>query len=211
MVSRSAPESPWALARTHILTARRSFAMRGLGYAVRLAMLASVIGTSAGQAQGVGTGFTDLGAVVGLGGLGGASLAFGGRFEKIIKPLPDLGDGLLGIQVGADWWSWNYDYFQGNSSSVSYIPIGVTANYHFKMENKKIDPFLGAGLGYQIVNASCVYQGVDYCDSYSSAIYFITKAGIRYFMNSNTALYADVGVGAASLNIGAMWKLKGGS
>ena len=184
--------------------------MRSLGYAVRLAALASVIGASAGQAQGIGVGFTDIGAVIGLGGVGGASFALGGRFEKIIRPLPDLGDGLLGIQVGADWWSWDYG-FAGGNTSVSYIPIGVTANYHFKMENKKIDPFLGAGLGYQIVNASCVYQGVDYCDSYSSGIYFITKAGIRYFMNQTTALYADVGVGAATLNVGATWKIKGGS
>jgi outer membrane protein W len=94
---------------------------------------------------------------------------------------------------------------------VSYIPIGVTANYHFKMENKKVDPFLGAGLGYQVVNASCVYQGVDYCNSYSSGIYFITKAGIRYFMNPSMALYADVGVGAATLNVGASWKMASGS
>jgi hypothetical protein len=185
--------------------------MRGLGYAVRLAALASVIGTSAGQAQGIGLGYTDVGAVLGLGGVGGASFALGGRFEKVIKALPDLGDGLLGIQVGVDWWSWDYSYFGGNNTSVSYIPIGVTANYHFKMENKKIDPFLGAGLGYQIVNASCVYQGVDYCGSYSSEIYFITKAGIRYFMNNSTALYADVGVGAATLNVGASFKLKSGS
>ena len=179
------------------------------GYAVRLAALACVVSSTAGQAQGgIALGYTDVGAVIGLGGIGGASIAFGGRFERIFKALPDMGDGLLGIQVGADWWSWDYSYFGGNNTSVSYIPIGVTANYHFKMENKKIDPFLGAGLGYQIVNASCVYQGVDYCGSYSSEIYFITKGGIRYFMNSNTALYADVGVGAATLNVGAVWKMK---
>lgn len=185
--------------------------MRSLGYAVRLAALASVVGVSAGQAQGVGLGYTDIGAVVGLGGLGGASIAFGGRFEKIFKALPNMGDGLLGIQVGVDWWSWDQN-FGNSSSSVSWIPIGVTANYHFKMENKKIDPFLGAGLGYQIVNATCEVNGVDYCGgAYGSEIYFITKGGIRYFFSDKTTLYADVGVGAATLNIGLMWKIKGGS
>ena len=161
-------------------------------------------------ATGISLGYTDIGAVVGLGGVGGASFALGGRFEKIIRSLPDMGDGMLGIQVGADWWSWDYG-FPGGNTSVSYIPIGVTANYHFKMEDKKIDPFLGAGLGYQVVNASCVYQGVDYCGSYSSGIYFITKAGIRYFLNPNMAAYADVGVGAATLNLGLVWKIKSGS
>ena len=183
--------------------------MRSLGYAVRLAALASVMTATAGQAQGgVALGYTDLGAVIGLGGIGGASIAFGARFERIFKALPDLGDGLLGIQVGVDWWNWSED-FGPSSSSVSWIPIGVTANYHFKMDNKKIDPFLGAGLGYQIVNATCVYNGVDYCGgAYSSEIYFITKGGIRYFTSDKMALYADVGVGAATLNIGAVWKLK---
>jgi hypothetical protein len=160
---------------------------------------------------GIGMGYTDLGAVVGLGNTGDAGIAFGGRFEKVFKSLPDMNNGLLGLQVAADWWSWNYNYFGTSSSSVSYIPIGVTANYHFKMDNKKIDPFVGAGLGYQIVNASCVVNGVDYCGSYSSSIYFIAKGGIRYFLNTNTALYADVGAGAATLSVGATWKMKSGS
>jgi hypothetical protein len=183
--------------------------MRRLRRALRLAALASVGVAGAGQAQGgIALGYTDLGAVVGLGGIGGANIAFGGRFERVFRALPDIGDGLLGIQVGVDWWSWNQN-FGSSSSSVSWIPIGVTANYHFKMENKKIDPFLGAGLGYQIVNATCEVDGIDYCGStYSSNIYFITKGGIRYFMNPNMALYADVGVGAATLNVGAVWKMR---
>jgi hypothetical protein len=165
---------------------------------------------STAQGEGIGLGYTDIGPVVGLGGIGGASLAIGGRFERVFKALPDLGDGLLGIQVGVDWWSWDYGFI-GGSSSISYIPIGVTANYHFKMENKKIDPFLGAGLGYQIVSASCVYQGIDYCSgTYGSALYFIAKAGIRYWISQALALYADAGAGAATLNAGVMFRMKQG-
>lgn len=186
--------------------------MRSLGNTVRLVALASILGTSAAQAQGgVALGYTDLGVVIGLGGLDGANVAFGGRFERIFKALPDMADGLLGLQVGVDWWSWDYNYFQGNRTRVSYVPIGVTANYHFKMENRQFDPFLGVGLGYEIVNASCVFQGTDYCESYSSEIFVIVKGGIRYFLNPSTALYADVGVGAATLNVGATFRMKGGS
>mgnify|MGYP003579020442 CR=1 FL=1 len=76
----------------------------------------------------------------------------------------------------------------------------------------EVDPFLGAGLGYQIVNATCEVNGIDYCGgAYSSEIYFITKGGIRYFLSDKTTLYADVGVGAATLNVGLMWKIKSGS
>ena len=185
--------------------------MRSLGNTVRIIALASLVGTSSAQAQGgISLGYTDLGVVVGLGGLNGANIAFGGRFERIFKALPDMADGLLGLQVGVDWWSWNYAYFPGNHARVSYVPIGVTANYHFKMMDKRFDPFLGAGLGYEIVNvnASCVYQNVDYCRSYSSDLYVVIKGGIRYFMSSATALYADVGVGAATLNLGATFRMR---
>ena len=184
--------------------------VKRLSTAIAICAMLAVPSLEARAQGGVGMGYTDIGAVVGLGNTGGAGLAFGGRFEKIFKSLPNMNNGLLGLQVGLDWWSWNQN-FVGGSSSVSYIPIGVTANYHFKMDNKKFDPFVGAGLGYQIVNASCEVDGVDYCGSYSSSIYFVAKGGIRYFLNTNTALYADVGAGAATLSVGATWKMKSGS
>lgn len=175
--------------------------MRSLGYAVRLATVATVLGASSGQSQvsGVSLGYTDVGAVLGLGGVGGAGIAFGGRFEKVFKALPDLGDGLLGLQVGADFAS-----LSGFGSSASWLAFGATANYHFKMEAKKFDPFLGAGLGYATFRCGSFACG-------STGIFFITKAGIRYFMNSNMALYADVGVGGSTLNVGAVWKIRSGS
>ena len=43
--------------------------------------------------------------------------------------------------------------------SWKYIPIGVTANYHFKVSEPKFDPFLGAGLGYQVI--TCDYAPVS--------------------------------------------------
>ena len=49
-------------------------------------------------------GYTDLGIVVGLGNTGEAGIALGGRFERVIKDLPSLGGGTLGIQVSADYW-----------------------------------------------------------------------------------------------------------
>jgi outer membrane protein W len=177
-------------------------------------MLRKLIGTiavaavmAAPAAAQVSVGYTDIGAVVGIGNVGNASASFGGRFEHIFKALPDLGNGLLGIGVSADYYGYS-DNFSGFGYSFKYIPIGVTGNYHFKLENKKIDPFLGAGLGYNYI--SCSYTGIGYSSNYcsSSAIYFIGRAGARYFFNPNMALYGDVGAGAATLNIGLTFKLK---
>ena len=109
---------------------------------------ASTSGASAQRAFGMGA--ADIGPVIGLGGIGGAGLSFGGRFEKAIKELPNLGDGVLAIQVSADYYSFSNDA----NFSFRYIPIGVTANYHIKVNNEKVDPFVGAGLGYLIFSCS---------------------------------------------------------
>jgi hypothetical protein len=154
------------------------------------------------QAQ-IAAGYLDIGPTIGLGGIGDAGMSIGGRFEKIIKPLESLGGGLLGIQAGFQYYS--YDFGFGSSYSVKYIPIGATANYHFKVANDKIDPFLGLGLGFEVV--SCDYDGPGDC-SFSSGIYFIGRAGIRYFFKENMSLYGDVGAGGAALNVGLMFKLK---
>jgi hypothetical protein len=154
-----------------------------------------------------GLGYTDVGGVVGLGGLNGASAAFGGRFEHAIKALPEMGNGMLGIQVAASYYSWSSS-FVGYSWSYKYIPIGVTANYHFKMNEPKFDPFVGLGLGYNVVSCSFEGAGVGNSDcGYSSGIYAIGRAGARYFFSPKMAAYGDVGAGGATLNVGVMFKL----
>ncbi len=163
----------------------------------------AVLATSsleAGAQGGIAVGYSDVAGVVGLGGIGDASIALGGRYEKIIKPLPDMGDGLLGIRAGVDWYT-----FSVLGYSWSYIPVSASANYHFKMENKKFDPFVGAGLGFYIVSEPSGYSG----PGFNSGLYFIGVVGMRYFLSDNMAFYADAGAGAGSLHVGLSWKLGG--
>ena len=172
---------------------------------VALACLALVGQSAAAQARG-GSGsfnanYTDIGPVIGLGGLGDANVSFGGRFEHAIKALPDLGNGILGIEVGFDYWSYSNSF-----ASVKYMPFGVTANYHFRVQDEpKIDPFVGLGLGYEIINCSNTV-GSFHCNN--SDLYFIGRAGARYFFAPNMAFYGDVGAGAATLNLGIMFKIQ---
>jgi len=169
-----------------------------------LAVAACVALSAQDAAAQISKGYTDVGAVIGIGGIGSASASFGGRFERIFRDLPEFGGGLLGIGISADYYSYNF----GGGYSLSYIPIGATANYHFKLENKKIDPFLGAGLGFQVVNCSGAGSSGFGCGGYNSAVYFIGRAGARYFVTPGLAAYADVGAGAATFNVGATIKLK---
>lgn len=166
-----------------------------------LALAASAVLSAPAAAQSSGgapifkEGYMDIGPTVGFGGIGSAGIAIGGRFERGIKKLPDLGDGTLGIEASIDLWNYN-DRFGTLSYDFRYVNIGVTANYHFAVKsNPKVDPFLGLGLGNSAVST-------DYAGSYSSGIYFIGRAGIRYFYKPRLALYADAGAGASTLNVG---------
>jgi hypothetical protein len=181
-------------------------ARHGSMMALATACLALAAVPAAAQMKGAANfsmGYTDIGPVVGLGGIGSASASFGGRFEHAIKPLPDLGNGTLGIEAAFDYYSYSAGFF-----SLKYIPIGVTANYHFKLDEPKIDPFIGAGLGYSV--ATCSYSGSvnSGCGSYGSALYFIGRVGARYFFAPKMSLYADAGAGGAALNVGLMFKVQ---
>lgn len=182
-----------------IFTTNEVSHMRKL-FALSAIAAAMTVGASTVQAQ-LPKGYTDIGIVAGLGNTGEAGIAPGARFERIIKDLPNMGGGTLGIGAGVNYYSWSVPYFKW-----SYLPIGVTANYHFKLENKKWDAFLGAGLGYQIISCDYTGIGVDVCSN--STTYFIVRAGGRYFVNSGMAVYADAGAGDAALNVGLTFKLK---
>jgi hypothetical protein len=136
----------------------------------------------------------------------GSALAFFGNFEHAINEKWGVG-----VSVG-------YYSFTG----FKYIPIAATANYHFKVTNEKLDPFIGGGLGYNIVSTSnsvayddCIAAGLgtDYCrslnfgHSYSSGIFPIINGGVRYWLKDNLALVGRVGYGIGFLSAGIDFKM----
>jgi hypothetical protein len=157
------------------------------------------------ESKGFTAGTTDVGPVIGLGGLAGAGAGFGGRFETGFKDLPELGHGVLGIGVAVDYFHYSNDFAGLGNFSFSYIPISATVNYHFRLDNRKIDPFVGAGLGDLIVNTSC---SGSFCGNSSSGVYFVGHAGIRYFWRPTMSLFADAGSGYGTLHVGVMFKLR---
>ena len=181
-------------------------------------MLAAAPMASAQSNDGFGVGYFDIGPVVGLGGIGGASLSIGARAEYGFKELPDLGNGVLSFAFSFDHYSFDEGNLCGGfgacSFSESFTPIGATVNYHFHLDNRQLDPFFGVGLGDQIASSSCSSSISSICNSStfsaSSGIYFIGRAGIRYFVTPKLALYADAGSGQGAFHVGVMFKLKGG-
>ncbi len=176
-----------------------------LTFLATLAVPASAQQKTASQQGSYSLGYTDIGPVIALGGYSGAGLGFGGRFEHAFKQVPSMGNGILGIEVGVDYWHWSCSYGLG-SCGVTVIPISGTVNYHFRIQSSpQWDPFIGVGLGYE--DYSWTGCGV-YCGT-GSGIYFTGRAGLRYFLNPGFALYADVGTGGGALHAGGMWRISG--
>src|ERR1700681_3838484 len=128
----------------------------GVGMAVVL-MLAAAPMASAQANTGFGVGYFDVGPVVGIGGVGSASVSIGGRAEYGFKALPDLGNGVLSFAASVDHYSYN-DFGFG----FSYTPIGATVNYHFHLDNRQLDPFFGVGLGDYIVTTPANCPGCSF-------------------------------------------------
>ena len=63
----------------------------------------------------------------------------------------------------------------------------------------------GLGLGYLYARYDC---GALCGSASTGGVYLVGRLGMRYFMNQKTAFYADVGAGAASLDVGLVFKLK---
>ncbi len=165
------------------------------------AVAAALLVPSIARAQGFEPKRNEIGFVVGLGDTGESGLAFGARFEHGIKRLPSLGDGVLAFELSVDYYGWS-----GFGYSWHYIPVGGTANYHVKLDNKKIDPFVGIGLGYNIVTCSFSGSGPDAC--HDGDLDVIGRLGMRYYYKPNMAFYGDVSNGGGTLHLGLMFKMK---
>lgn len=110
--------------------------------------------------------------------------------------------GLLGIGGIFRYWSYSENYGSWGKWSYSDIAIGAQGNYHFKLDNKKIDPFVGVVLAYDAGSVDFESNVPGYSYSWSEpthgGIYFEGQAGCRYFIKENIAISARIGAGSSS-------------
>jgi hypothetical protein len=115
-----------------------------------------------------------------------------------------LANGILGIQATFDYYSWSGGVGSAGYS-WKYIPIGVTANYHFKLDERK--SIRSSVLVSAIRSSRATLRAFPTDTARTARIYFIGRAGARYFFSPKMAAYGDVGAGGATLNLGIMFKL----
>ncbi len=140
---------------------------------------------------------------IGLSGVGSA-LTLGLDYERGITNPGEVGPGIIGIGGLFDYYHYSED-FAGYGGGWTYIDFGVSGMYHFVLDNKKWDPFLGLVLGYEVATWS--WNGASYYSSPTAGGFTLGgSAGIRYFLNDNWALQARVGFGFYILAVGVDYK-----
>jgi hypothetical protein len=144
-----------------------------------------------------GMGSTLLGPHLGLAAYGGG-ISFGANFEKSFIEPGKFGPGIVGISGRFDYFGFSEIYWK-----YTWIAISACANYHFKMDDNKWDPFLGLGLGYENVSVSAIGDNtLNYGSGWGSGIYISGNAGIRYYLSPAMALRAQAGFGVTYLVLG---------
>jgi outer membrane protein W len=98
----------------------------------------------------------------------------------------------LGLGTTAKW---NY----------TYTIVGARGSYHF-LNSDKLDPYVGAMLGYNI--ASVTYDGPGTAPTIASASALIIGAhlGARYYFTDKIGAFAELGYGIAYLQLGVAVK-----
>jgi len=165
-----------------------------------LCALLAFTGTAHAQFE---TGGVYLGPHIGIGSVGG-TVAFGGDIEYGITRPGEAGSGRISIGGTLDYWSRSDTYY-----NYTWVPVGIFGAYHFSLSNRKLDPYLGLGLGYEIVTSS--WKNGDNTTSssasYNSGTYLNLVAGFRYFVSPGFALQARAGLGASLLSVGINFAL----
>ena len=96
------------------------------------------------------------------------------------------------------YWSYKVGFFEG-SWSYTNILIGGQFNYHFKIDNKKFDPWAGAVLAYDAGSVNTSYSGnIQRDEPTHGGLWLGFQGGARYWITPTIALTGRVGFGTLS-------------
>lgn len=130
----------------------------------------------------------------------GSTIQLGLNYEYafVIKDFGTVGAG--GI---FRYWSYSTGFYDG-SWSYTNILIGGQFNYHFKIDNKKFDPWAGAVLAYDAgsVDLKGSQHNVFYAEPSHGGLWLGLQGGARYWISPTLALTGRVAFG--SLSYGAL-------
>jgi hypothetical protein len=135
------------------------------------------------------------------------TVSVGGQAEIAVSRPGQFGPGTLGAGASVDLYHYG-DRFGPAEWSVTVLPIGGHVNYHFPLEDRRIDPYVGLGLGVAVVSASVRSADGAYEESAgrASGVFSFGTVGARYFFRPDLAVQAQTGWGFGGISIGVTWK-----
>lgn len=111
----------------------------------------------------------------------------------------------VGGSVAYSGAKYTYRYFDEYTYKYNAWFIALRGAYHFDVDNEKLDPYLGASLGYVVVS---VKGEGNYAYSAGSGAGYGAFGGVRYYLKPNFGLNAELGYTSFSfLSVGISLKL----
>lgn len=159
---------------------------------IKLFIFTAIVATNTQAQYEVGKHYA--GPSIGLSFLGStAQLGLNYEYAFVIKDFGTVGAG--GI---FRYWGYKETFF-GGSWSYTNILIGGQFNYHFKIDNKKIDPWVGAVLAYDAGSVDLKSNNnVFYAEPSHGGFWLGFHGGARYWISPTIALMGRVGFGTLS-------------
>lgn len=179
-------------------------------------LLATVfaIGFSFANAQVVQQGDKVLNLGIGL----GTALYTGSYYSSTIPPISGSFELVMDDQLFDGKGAWGLGGYLGYASSkykyvgydygwkYSNIIIGPRGYLHYNLV-EKLDTYVGAMLGYNVVSSKWYGSGSSIGSASGGGVIFSGFVGARYYFNDNVAAMVELGSGIAYLNLGVALKL----
>jgi hypothetical protein len=131
----------------------------------------------------------------------GSTVSFGANYEYGMT-LADI-PGPIGVGALVRYWSYGTVY------TYTDIIIAAQGNYHFVLDSKKLDPYIGLILGYDINSWSYDGPYSDYLNTTSGGFIAGISIGARYWLSPKMAVNARFGTGSnlgSTLDVGLDFK-----
>ena len=116
----------------------------------------------------------------------------------------------LGGSIAYSGAKYDWGNIYGSHYTLKYNAYFISARgaYHFKLDNEKLDPYLGASIGYVVVSVKDDSPYGSSVSSVGSGVGYGGFGGIRYYIKPKLGLNAELGYSSFSfLNLGVSFKL----
>ena len=141
----------------------------------------------------------------------GSAVQYGANYEHtfLIKSKHKMGVGFI-----IRYWKYSENFVTTKTSYVDLL-LGVQSNYHFYLKNKRVNPWVGIVLAYNLGSAKTSWREESHPDAVLEppdqfGVWFGVHAGLRYWLSENIAVSTRIAFGTMSygaLDLGIVFRI----